>query len=170
MKKIIFRQSLIFGLLAGVACFVFFLVMYQIKPNPLNTRRGDIGINIILIWAAIWYFKRKRGGFLHFYEAFSIGFLTNIIGALTSGILIYCFIKFYDFQPFTMWIVEGKALLLKEKETFSKILNDDMFRKQLLSFDDLKPYQIITDELYFKQLAIIPISLLSMAMRKINQT
>ncbi len=168
MRKLIFRQSLFFGSLAGIACFVFFIVLYNLRVNPLNSRRADIGINIILIWAAIWYFKRFRGGLIHFYEAFSIGFLTNFFAAIISGSLIYLFIEFYDYEPFVIWVLEGKALMLKEKETFSKILNDRTFRQQLLSFDKLKPIQIITDELMFKQLAIIPISLLSMAMRKIN--
>jgi hypothetical protein len=58
--------------------------------------------------------------------------------------------------------------MLKEKETFSKILNDETFRKQMLSFDSLKPYQIILDDLMFKQIAIVPISLLSMALRKLS--
>ncbi len=168
MKKIILRQSLIFGLLAGFSCFLFFITMYNLKSNPLNFRRADIGINIILIWAAIWYFKRNRGGYLHFYEAFSIGFLTNLFAAIISGILVYVFIEFYDKTPFNVWIFEGKALMLKEKETFSRILNDETFRKQIISFDSLKTYQIITDELMFKQIAIVPISLISMAMRKLN--
>jgi hypothetical protein len=167
MKKLIFKQSLIFGIIAGIACFVFFIVLYNLKTNPLNSRRADIGINIILIWASIWYFKRYRGGILHFYEAFSIGFLTNLVAAFVTGVLIFLFVKFYDITPFNIWILEGKALLLKEKDTFSRMLNDETFRKQLLSFDQLKPYQIIFDDLMFKQLAIIPISLFSMAMRKI---
>ncbi|MFC3810191.1 DUF4199 domain-containing protein [Lacihabitans lacunae] len=168
MKKEIIIYSLIFGSLAGIGCFLFFIGMYNIKFNPLSFTRPSIGINIILIWAAIWYFKRNHGGFIHFYEGFSIGFLTNIIGAFVSGVLVYLFIEFYDYTPFTTWVIEGKALMLKEKETFSKILNDETFRKQMLSFDSLKPYQIILDDLMFKQIAIVPISLLSMALRKLS--
>ena len=93
-RQQIFRYSITFGLLAGLGCFLFFVAMYFTKSDPLSLRRPDIGINIILIWAAIWYFKRNNGGYLHFYEGFSIGFLTNIIAALVSGILVYLFIEF----------------------------------------------------------------------------
>jgi Protein of unknown function (DUF4199) len=168
LRKLVVKYALIFGLLAGLGCFLFFLAKYATKGNPLNERRPDIGINIILIWASIWYFKRNRGGQLHFYEAFSVGFLTNLVASLFCGLLLFLFIEFYDHTPFITWAAEGKALMLREKETFSRILNDETFRKQLLSFDKLKPYQIILDDLMFKQLAIVPISLLSMAMRRLT--
>ncbi len=167
-RKQILNYALIFGSLAGVACFLFFLAMYTTKPNPLALRRPDIGINIIMIWASIWYFKRNNGGYLHFYEAFSIGFLTNIIGALISGILVYLFIEFVDDKPFIDWMIHGKSLLLKDKEMFEKILNEKSYRQSLLSFDTQKHTVIITDDLLFKQIAIVAISLFGMSMRKLN--
>jgi hypothetical protein len=159
---------MIFGSLAGVACFLFFLAMYATKSNPLALRRPDIGINIIMIWASIWYFKRNNGGFLHFYEAFSIGFLTNILAALISGLLVYLFIEFIDNKPFIEWMAHGKALLLKDKELFEKMLNEKSYRQSLLSFDTQKHSVIITDDLIFKQIAIVAISLFGMSMRKLK--
>ncbi|OYU66792.1 MAG: hypothetical protein CFE22_07460 [Cytophagaceae bacterium BCCC1] len=167
-RKQILNYALIFGSLAGVACFLFFLAMYSTKPNPLALRRPDIGINVIMIWASIWYFKRNNGGYLHFYEAFSIGFLTNIIGALISGILVYLFIEFIDDKPFIDWMIHGKSLLLKDKEMFEKILNEKSYRQSLISFDTQKHSVIITDDLLFKQIAIVAISLFGMSMRKLN--
>jgi Protein of unknown function (DUF4199) len=169
MRKIIIQQGIKFGILAGIACFLFFLAFYKLKPNPLSYYKLDLGIVVILVWAAIWYFKRFNGGILHFYQAFSIGFLTNIVAALLSGILIYLFIVYVDIQPFTNWIADSKAILLKDKEPFEKIMNEANFKRQLVSLDNSKPYVIILDVLMFKQFAIIPIGLLSMVMRKINQ-
>ncbi|HLO43451.1 MAG TPA: DUF4199 domain-containing protein [Leadbetterella sp.] len=167
-RKQILRYSLVFGFLAGVACFLFFLGMYATKPNPLALRRPDIGINVIMIWASIWYFKRNNGGFLHFYEAFSIGFLTNIIAALLSGLLVFLFIEFIDSKPFIDWMAHGKALLLKDKEMFEKMLNEKSYRQSLLSFDTQNHSVIITDDLIFKQIAIVAISLFGMSMRKLK--
>jgi Protein of unknown function (DUF4199) len=168
MRKIIVLQGLKFGVIAGIACFLFFLAFYALKPNPLYYYKLDLGVVIILVWAAIWYFKRYNGGILHFYQSFSIGFLTNMVAALVSGILIYLFVDFVDIKPFTTWIIESKAVLLKDKESFVKIMNEANFERQLVSLDNSKPYQIIFDVLMFKQLVIIPIGLLSMVMRKIN--
>jgi hypothetical protein len=121
-----------------------------------------------MIWAAIWYFKRNNGGYLHFYEAFSVGFLTNIIGALISGVLVYLFIEFIDAKPFNEWMLHGKALLLKDREMFEKMLNEKSYQQSLLSFETQKHSVIITDDLLFKQVAVVAISLFGMAMRKLK--
>ena len=78
------------------------------------------------------------------------------------------FIEFIDATPFTEWMVNGKALLIKDKEMFQKMLNEKSYRQSLLSFDNQKHSVIIYDDLMFKQVAIIAISLFSMAMRKIQ--
>ena len=107
----IVRKSLIFGSIAGGVCFLFFLVMYFLNPNPLALRRPDLGINIIFIGVVIWYYKRENGGYLHFYEGFSLGFLTNIIAALLTGVLIFLFLQYVDVRPFEEWTAWLEALL-----------------------------------------------------------
>lgn len=167
-RKQILNYSLIFGSLAGFACFLLFLGMYYVIPNPLNYKIPYIGIHIILIWAAIWYFKRNNGGYLHFYEAFSVGFLTNIIAALISGLSIYLFVEFVDLTPFTTWINDGKAMMIDKKAEMVKIMGEENHRNNLLSLSNSKPITIFYDNLIYKQFSIIPISLLSMAMRKLK--
>src|SRR5690606_31263490 len=100
--------SLLFGLIAGVVCFLFFLMLYAGNENPLRERRPDIGINILFIFLAIWIYKRRQKGILHFYEGFSVGFLTNIIASFVTGVSIYIFIKWVDPRPFQNWISIGK--------------------------------------------------------------
>ena len=141
-------------------------MLYSGDENPLSQRRPDIGINILLIFLAIWLYKSRNGGFLHFYEGFSIGFLTNIIGTLFSGISIYLFVKIIDPAPFDTWISSGKAFIIDRKEELSKFLNEESFKLQLDAFDKAMPYQIILDDLLFKQFAIVAIMLISMALRR----
>jgi uncharacterized membrane protein len=164
----IVKKSLIFGSIAGVLCFLFFLVMYSMQPNPLALRRPDLGINIIMIGAAIWYFKRDRGGYLHFYEGFSLGFLTNIIAALFTGVLIFLFLQYVDRVPFQEWMEAGKLLLVQDRERSKDLMNEETYQQLLRSFDQKTPAVIIGDELIFKQLAVIACTLFSMAMRKIK--
>jgi hypothetical protein len=166
LNKKVYLYSLVFGLSAGILCFLFFLMLYAGNENPLELRRPDLGINILLIFLAIWFYKSRNGGFIHFYEGFSIGFLTNIIGALTSGVAIYLFVKFIDPTPFQNWIRNGKQFLIDQKEALSTILNEESFKLQLEAFDKAQPYQIILDDLMFKQFAIVAIMLISMALRK----
>ncbi|SOE22829.1 Protein of unknown function [Spirosomataceae bacterium TFI 002] len=167
MRKSIIQTSLVYGLLAGFICVVFFIALYIADPNPLSLRRPDLGINIIFIFTSIYAFKKKNGGILHFYEGFSVGFLTNIIAALFTGISIFLFLTLYDEAPLQAWIESGIEFLKLEKEnSLSEVLTDETFNSQIVSLQNAKPYQIILDELMFKQIGIIAISLCTLAMRK----
>ncbi|WP_341227493.1 DUF4199 domain-containing protein [uncultured Arcticibacterium sp.] len=166
MNKKVYLFSLIFGLAAGILCFLFFLMLYAGEVNPLQNRRPDIVINVLIIFLAIWFYKSRNGGFIHFYEGFTIGFLTNLIAALVTGLAIYCFIKWIDPTPFESWISGGKEFLIGRKEELSKFLNEESYKLQLEAFDKAKPYQVILDDLMFKQFSIVAIMLISMALRK----
>ena len=166
--KAILKYGLIYGSLTALSCMLFFVVMYYLNGNPLLFRRPDIGFNIIFIGFAIWNFRRHNGGFLHFYEGFSIGFLTNIIGAILTGLFIYLFIVFIDNQPLLNWIESSKQILIKQKATFAAILNEQNFQSQYKAISEAKPYQIILDELMFKQFGIIAITLWTMILRKLE--
>jgi hypothetical protein len=169
MRKSIIQTSLLYGLIAGFICLAFFIALYLSNPNPLSLRRPDLGINIIFIFASIYAFKKNNGGVLHFYEGFSVGFLTNIIAALFTGICIYLFVEFYDQAPLQAWIDSGIEFLKLEKEnSLSEVLTEETFNSQIISLQNAKPYQLFFDELMFKQIGIIAISLCTLVLRKHN--
>lgn len=166
MKKQLPRYVLIYGSLTALSCLLFFVGLYNISENPLGVRRPDIGFNVIFIFIALAFFRRNNGGFLHFYEGVSVGFLVNLFGSILTGLGIYLFIELFDNQPFTAWTESGIKLLYDQKETFDILLDADNFERQVNSLKNAKSYQLILDELMFKQFCIIPITLLSMALRK----
>ncbi len=166
MRNRIIKFGLIFGLITGILCFAFFMVLYAGNDDPLSNRRPDLGINILMIFLAIWLYKQRNGGILHFYEGFSIGFLTNITGALLSGLFIFLFLKFVDPKPFDALISNGIKFLYDQKEAVNKFLSEENFNLQIKSLREAKPYQIILDDLLFKQFAIVAITLISMALRR----
>ncbi|MFN3784440.1 MAG: DUF4199 domain-containing protein [Spirosomataceae bacterium] len=166
MKNKIIRQSLVFGLLAGVIGFLFFIGLYFLTDNPLAKRRPDVGFNLLFVGLSMWYLKKSNGGFIHFYQAFSTGFLTNIFAALTSGLLLFLFIQWIDQTPLQTWMTQGQQLLRDQRETFDKILNEEMYAAQMKALTNVKPYQLFLDELMFKQVAIVGITLLGMVFRK----
>lgn len=166
MKKLLLRYTLIYGSLTAAVCLLFFVGMYYVSPNPLGVRRPDIGFNILFIFLSIAFFRRQRGGYLHFYEGVSIGFLVNLLGAVLTGIGIYLFVVFYDSTPLTTWTAEGIKEMYNNRETFDKILDKNNFDRTIVSLKNVKPYQLLLDEIMFKQFAVIPITLISMALRR----
>ncbi len=157
---------MIFGGLAGATCLLFFVAMYFTTPNPLSLRRPDLFFNILFVFVGIWYAKKKNGGYIHFYEAFSVGFLSNLFAALVTGTGLYAFVSLIDPSPFNQWIAGGRQFLIDQKEAMSNILSEENFKLQLEAFDKAHPAQLFWDEIIFKQFGIIAVSLISMALRK----
>lgn len=170
MKKKLPRYTLIYGSFIALACLLFFVGLYILSPNPLGVRRPDIGFNVMFIFIALAFYRRNNGGYLHFYEGVSVGFLVNLFGSIITGIGIYLFVTFYDNTPFISWTQAGIDLLYDQKETFDVLLSPENFERQVESLENAKTYQLILDEVMFKQFSIIPITLISMALRKQRPT
>lgn len=161
----IYRNSLLYGTITALVCFAFYWGMTFVNPNPLGSRRPDVGFNLLFIGLAMWQLKRQQQGVLHFYQAFSVGFLTNLWAAFLTGFFLYVSILM-DPVHFQAWLKEGQALLLAQRETFDRILNEETFQAQLQSLANAKPYQVWLDELMFKQVAVVGMTLIGMILRK----
>jgi hypothetical protein len=94
INKPILKLSLIFGVITALLAFSYFLVLYFLKIQPLskNIRVPDFGLYIIMMATATWYYRQRVGkGLLHLWEALTICYVVNSMGALLTGWLIYGF-------------------------------------------------------------------------------
>jgi hypothetical protein len=167
--KPILKLSLLFGLATGILVFLFFLGLYAMDIVPLgNNKVMDFGIHIILIAGACWYYRKKVGnGFLHLWEALTIGYVVNTIGALIAGWLIYIFVTFIDPSVFTAYLAEMKALMLEGKGELVKNIGEAEFLKMYNGVGEMATSELIMDEVGKKTvMAIIPILVISLIFRK----
>lgn len=168
-NKPILKVSLLFGLATGILVFVFFLGLYSMGIVPLgNNKVLDFGIHIIVIAAACWYFRKRVGhGFMHLWEALTIGYVVNTVGALIAGWLIYFFVTFIDPSVFTEYIAQMKSLMLQGKAELVKNIGEAEFQKMYHGVGEMKTSEIIMDEVGKKTvMAIIPILVISLILRK----
>jgi hypothetical protein len=168
-NKPILKVSLLFGLATGLLVFVFFLGLYLMDIVPLgNNKILDFGIHIILIAGACWYYRKKVGnGFLHLWEAITIGYGVNTIGALIAGWLIYFFVTYIDPSVFTDYLGEMKTLMLAGKTELVKNIGEAEFLKMYNGVGSMDRSEIIMDEVSKKTvMAIIPILVISLIFRK----
>lgn len=167
MRKVL-KISLFYGLLAGTLYFLFFLLMYFMIDNPLANKTAPLGLQVIIVLFAVWYFKRKNEGYLHFYEGFTIGFTGNLLAALLSGFLIFGFLEIVDATPFQTWISESISFLVSDRASKKEIMSDETFEKMLESLKNSSTSSVIFDRLMASFWAIFPIGLFCMAMRKVK--
>lgn len=168
-NKPLLKISLIFGVITGLSAFAFFLCLYFLGILPLgNNKMMDFGIYVILIAACCWYYRKKVGnGFMHLWEALTIGYVVNCVGALINGWLIYLFITFVDPSIFTNYIAEMLSLLNEGKEQLVAEIKEPDFLKMYQSIQAMEPSELISDEVSKKMvLGIIPILIIALIFRK----
>ncbi len=168
-NKPILKYSLLFGLALGLLVFAFFLGLYAMGIVPLgNNKVMDIGIHIILIAGACWYYRKKVGnGFLHLWEALTIGYVVNTVGALIAGWLIYFFVTYVDPAVFTAYVAQMQDLMMQGKAELVKNIGEAEFQKMYKGVGDMATSELITDEVGKKTvMAIIPILVISLILRK----
>lgn len=167
MQKVL-KITLIFGVLAGAAYFLFFLLMYFTIENPLGNKLAPLGLQVIVVLYGIWYFKKSSNNYLHFFEGFTIGLGGNFLAALLSGSLLYIFLELVDIEPFKVWVSESVAFLIRDRENKKEILSDEAFARMLEAVKNTKTYMVIPDRLIASFWVIFPTGLFVMVLRKIK--
>lgn len=167
--KPLLKVSLVFGLITGILAFAFFLGLYALKIMPLgNIRAFDMGVFIILISGACWYYRKTYGnGFLHLWEALTMGYVITCVAAILNGWLIYLFITHIDPSVFTDYITAGLELLTNNRKDQLSYLSESEFMKLYNEVRNNDPSIVIKNEISQKLLlAIIPILIITLIFRK----
>lgn len=163
------KFPILFGLVAGLLCFVYFLVLYWLGFVPLgNIRVPDFGFQIILMVAAVWYYRKYVGkGFLHLWEALTICYVVNTVGALLTAWLIYVFVKYIDYEVFTLYLADMRQLLTSTKGQIVESLGQAEYLKMVNKLDEITPETLVGDEISKKTvLAILPVLIISLLFRR----
>ncbi|MFN8349785.1 MAG: DUF4199 domain-containing protein [Spirosomataceae bacterium] len=154
-NKPLLKVPLAFGLLAGVVCFLFFLVIQSLDKFSPTGRTLDVGFFSILIAAACWYYRKNIGlGYLHMWEGLSIGYVVWITGALVCGYLMFLFFYFSPASLIHYKSTLRQSLLVNQTEAV-KAWGKDLFQQKLAEIDLLSPSSFIFDEFRFSLLLIV---------------
>ncbi|WP_138993305.1 DUF4199 domain-containing protein [Larkinella sp. C7] len=163
------KLPVFFGLLAGVLCFGYFLALYALGIMPLGNHKVlDFGFQIIMMVAAVWYYRKHIGkGFLHLWEALSICYVVNTVGAMLTAWLIYLFLKYIDPTIFTQYLGEMRQLIVSTKGRLVETLGQAEYVKMLKNVDLITLETLVGDEISKKTvLAILPVLIISLLFRR----
>ncbi|GAA4452666.1 hypothetical protein GCM10023189_16440 [Nibrella saemangeumensis] len=163
------KVPLLAGLTTGVLAFLYFLALYALGVYPLGNHKSlDFGIHIIMMIAAVWYYRKYVGnGYLHLWEALGICYILNTVAAMVTGWLIYFFVTQVDPSVFQEYLANSRQLLLNGQADISKTLGADQFENLLKDVRNTKPTDLIVDELWKKTaLAVLPVLIISLLFRR----
>jgi Protein of unknown function (DUF4199) len=166
-NKPLLKIPLVFGLLAGVICFLYFILILSLDTYSGTSRALDIGFFSIVIAAACWYYRKHIGeGYLHIWEGISIGYVVWLTGALLCGYL--SFIYFY-FSPAALahYKTIVRQSLLTNEAAAIKSWGKETYLQKLSEISLVEPSSFIFDEFRFTLLLIIiAILLIALIFRK----
>lgn len=174
----ILRYSLVYGSLAALVCIIVAIIQYYgLQKSPFGRYKVPaFGINIIFIIVATWVYRANNAGTLSFTEGFSIGFLTNLFGALITAIIFYLFIQLIDIpygnnQSIMLWVQENIKGIELIKERHIKDFGVDAYNSLLKQAQEIPSAgYVFIDELLKKQICIIAITIISIIFRKQTYT
>lgn len=166
-NKPLLKIPLVFGLLAGVVCFLYFLLTQSLDKFSATSRALDVGFFSIIIAAACWYYRKHiGGGYFHIWEGISIGYVVWLTGALLCGYLSFIF--FY-FSPEALVHYKNtlrQSLVTNQTEAI-KAWGKETYVQKLSEIDLVEPSSFIFDEFRFTLLLIIiAILLIALIFRK----
>lgn len=170
-KELLKRNSLIFGLGIAIVCIIVALVQYYfLGKSPFGKYKlPAFGVNIILIFFSIWYYRINNGGLLSFTEGFSVGFLTNLVGVLITAIFFYIFTEFIDNQAIVLWVKENIQNIEKIKVAHIKNFGLAEYENLLKQAQKVPtPFQVFLDEISKKQLVVVAITIFTLILRRHN--
>ncbi|CCH02570.1 hypothetical protein FAES_4571 [Fibrella aestuarina BUZ 2] len=165
------RVPLLFGLGAGLAAFLLFLGLHTLGITALYVYEKypfDFGIHLIVMIAAVWYYRRNVGkGLLHMWEGLTICYVVNTVAALVAGWLIYAFVTWVDPSEFTRYINELTQFQLHDKANYVKTFGEEAYKAQLAQTAATTPDVLPLSMLGKKTLlGILPILIISLVFRK----
>ncbi len=140
------RRSTKYGLVAAAfAIGIFFMTMLLGESPFLDPNQLVIDIvlfSIFVGFAAREYKSLEKGGYLHFWEGMSIGFLVYSIAILTFVLSLYVY---FFIQPEALQDYESAALAYYEmkRETFEREFGKDMYQSALEDVRNVTVSQLI---------------------------
>ena len=133
MKTALLRSSLVAGSLTGLACFIYFYVLYAFGQNPFGQYRFMyLPIYALGLFVAVRYFREQyNNGVLHGWQGILIGLIANFIAATLTTLLLWlvmaalqpAMLDFYK-QELVVWLEKAKTEMIKQfgEATYSQTL------------------------------------------------
>lgn len=166
------RVPLLAGAITGVLVILYFLTLYVSDIDSVlyvrTMRPLDFGFYLIVMIGTVWYYRKYiNGGMLHLWEALTICYVINTVGAILTGWFLYLFITQIDPAVFTKYVADLKAFQISDKANFVKQFSEEAFAQQIAKTEATKPGDLIWDELFKKSLmTVFPALIISLIFRK----
>jgi hypothetical protein len=160
----VLRTALNYGAGIGISCFVVFLLIYFAGFNPLgNASWLGAWIPVVFICLSTRHFREQETeGFIGYGNAFRIGLLTAMAGALLFALIIYLFGTLIDSNLVTLY----KNDVVEQLEQTKAFLGDSLYEKMMENVNQTTMFSISSGDFFTKCIGGLIVSLITAAVYK----
>ena len=140
------RTALIFGILGGVVCSLYFCGVYYLKKNPFFSFWGNLVIIFVgvSIFISIYIYSRKYSeGAFSFGQGILLGGITALIICITVGIIIYVIAEYVEPGMVEIYKTDSLQHLLKNKDQLIKESSLEIYAAYLKSIPEMNAYNSV---------------------------
>jgi len=150
-NKSIFKNVLLYGVIAGLLTMTYCFVLYANGGVPLDGKKAPTILlsMICMIFSVKSYRKNNPDNTLHFWEGLVVANLTNLVGAIVSAISLYFWLSGSGSSILSTYISESIQTLqiATVKAGYVKEMGDSSFKELIEAFKILSPKNIAVDEI-----------------------
>ena len=150
-NKSLFKNILLYGVLAGTLTMIYCLVYANLGGVPLDGKKAPTIILslICMVLSVKAYRKNNPDQTLHFWEGLVVSNLTNLVGACVSAVGLYFWLSGSGNYVLSTYISESIQTLQipSVKDGYIKEMGGLSFMQLIQGFKDLSPKNIATDEI-----------------------
>lgn len=148
----ILRTALNFGALSGLGSFVFFLGLYFSDMNPLGPISwfGAWIPILFMVLGSVFYRNNENNGFLNYWVAFRIGFVTATSAAMIFGALIWIFVTVIDSTVLDLYKQESLNALEMTEGMMKNMMGETAFDQSVERIANMDMLDVAASEVLNK--------------------
>lgn len=144
-----------YGSVGGVLSILLIFILPWFGENPLI--RGNLFsfffVPIFVFFSIKEFKKYYNGGYLHFWQGMSIGFLTYTVLALLSAIFIWIYLETLNPEVLQEYITDRIQLMTGSKANLVERLGEATFEQSLKSVQLTTAFDMALDD-FIRKVAI----------------
>ena len=150
------KSTLKYSILCGLFLIGLFFISINFGSNPLLDMRHfifDLGVFFLFIYFSGKEFKDYRnGGFFHFWQGISIGFIVIIPAVLIFSIVFYAVFQANP-ELIEAYKDGARAMLVDKKDLYLERFTEEQYQQQLAAVDDETTVRLLFSTFWKKIIA-----------------
>jgi len=150
----VLKTALNFGALSGLGSFSVFLILYWLGFNPLGAASwmGAWVPILLMILSCRHYRNVENGGFLFYWPAFRLSFLTACAGALIYGALTWAFVTIIDSSILDSFKQQSLEALELTEGMMKSMMGEAAFEQSVESINNMNMGDVASSDVFNKML------------------